>query len=74
MSFFQAHVSVSADLVKANIKFITIDEIQSGSLFCNWDYIGSEYSVTSVERSLKFSANVSRSQIFNHWSNCRRVL
>ena len=52
MSFFQAHVSVSADLVKATIKFIAIDEIQSGSLFCNWDYIGSEYSVTSVERSL----------------------
>ena len=73
MSFFQAHVSVSADLVKATIKFITIDEIQSGSLFCNWDYIGSEYSVTRVERSLKFSA-VSRSQIFNQWSNCRRVL
>ena len=74
MSFFQAHVSVSADLVKANIKFITIDEIQSGSLFCNWDYIGNEYSATRVERSLKFSANVSRSRIFNHWSNCRRVL
>ena len=51
MSFFQAHVSVSADLVRATIKFITIDEIQSGSLFCNWDYIGSEYSVTRVERS-----------------------
>ena len=57
---------------EVTIKFITTDEVQSASCpnckmsteieldgdsyFCNWDYIGSEYSVTRVKRSLKFSA------------------
>ena len=52
MSFSQAHVSVSADPVKVTIAFIATDEIQSGSLFCNWDYIRGEYSVTHADISL----------------------
>ena len=52
MSFSQAHVSVSADPVKVTIEFIATDEIQSGSLFCNWDYIRGEYSVTHADISL----------------------
>ena len=31
-------------------------ELDGDSYFCNWDYNGSEYSETRVERSLKFSA------------------
>ena len=32
----------------------TETELDGDSYFCNWDYNGSEYSVTRVERSLKY--------------------